>query len=245
MNKFTGPALTVDAIIKFPDDRIALIKRKNEPFQGMWALPGGFVDVGEHVYAACEREVREECNIDVKLDGILGVYSDPSRDPRGHTVSVVYLARPVGGELKAADGLEVGRLSHELVRRVERAVIQANIDKRPVCRCPHEDKQWARTFLGYHARFTGLLYVLSKSEQRDHDFSLAHLPPSLGSDKESLRTSRQRFVQSRYATAFNRRGIVRAKAGRLGDAIADFKTALDYDRDYEAARNNLSALLGK
>lgn len=97
-----SPALTVDVVIAM-DGKIVMIRRKNEPFKGMWALPGGFVDYGERVEDAARREAREETGLDVELIGLLGVYSDPNRDPRGHTVSVVYIAKPAGGELKAAD----------------------------------------------------------------------------------------------------------------------------------------------
>jgi len=96
------PALTVDIVIPL-DGKIVLIKRKNEPFRDMWALPGGFVDYGETTEEAAIREAREETSLDVDLVALLGVYSKPDRDPRGHTVSVVYIARPVGGELKGAD----------------------------------------------------------------------------------------------------------------------------------------------
>jgi 8-oxo-dGTP diphosphatase len=96
------PLLTVDAVI-FTDEGYVLIKRKNPPFQGDWALPGGFVDVGETVEAAAVREAKEETGLDIELVALLGVYSDPARDPRGHTVSVVYIARAVGGCLQGAD----------------------------------------------------------------------------------------------------------------------------------------------
>ena len=96
------PFLTVDVII-FSDEKFVLIKRKNPPFQNMWALPGGFVDIGETVEAAAVREAREETNLNVELIALLGVFSDPERDPRGHTVSVVYLAKAVSGTLQAKD----------------------------------------------------------------------------------------------------------------------------------------------
>ena len=96
------PALTVDIVIA-TGDGIVFIKRGNEPFKGMWALPGGFVDYGETVEAAAIREAKEETCLDVELVELLGVYSDPSRDPRGHTVSVVYLAKIKSGELRGAD----------------------------------------------------------------------------------------------------------------------------------------------
>jgi len=88
------PLLTVDAVIIFKKNNIILIRRKNPPFQGEYALPGGFVDIGETVEAACVREAKEETNINVKIIRLIGVYSDPKRDPRGHVVSIAYLCEP-------------------------------------------------------------------------------------------------------------------------------------------------------
>jgi len=106
------PALTVDAVIQYPDSSLILIRRGHEPFKGRWALPGGFVEVGETVEQAAMREANEETGLEIELIRLLGVYSDPDRDPRGHTVSVVFLARPVGGELRAAtDAAEVTRVT--------------------------------------------------------------------------------------------------------------------------------------
>ncbi len=96
------PLLTVDAVI-IRDAQIVLIRRKNPPFAGSWALPGGFVDVGETVEAACAREAQEETSLQVQIKRLVGVYSDPERDPRGHTVSAAYICRVTGGELQAAD----------------------------------------------------------------------------------------------------------------------------------------------
>ena len=96
-----GPALTADIIIRRKNGSIVLVKRRNPPFQGEWAIPGGFVEYGETVEAAAVREAREETGLDVELSKIIGVYSDPNRDPRGHTVSVCFLANEVGGELRA------------------------------------------------------------------------------------------------------------------------------------------------
>jgi 8-oxo-dGTP diphosphatase len=87
------PALTTDCVIRDPEGRVLLIRRKNEPFAGAFALPGGFVDIGETIEASCRREVREETGIELGELRLIGVYSDPKRDPRGHTVSVVFLAR--------------------------------------------------------------------------------------------------------------------------------------------------------
>jgi 8-oxo-dGTP diphosphatase len=86
------PALTTDCVIFDNAGRVVLIRRKNEPFKGSYALPGGFVDIGETVEAACRREVREEVGIELGGLSLIGVYSDPKRDPRGHTVSAAYLA---------------------------------------------------------------------------------------------------------------------------------------------------------
>ena len=94
------PKLTVDAVV-VTGEGVVLIKRKNPPFQGMWALPGGFVEVGETTESACVREVEEETGLEVEIVKLLGVYSDPKRDPRGHSVSAVYIVRATGGELRA------------------------------------------------------------------------------------------------------------------------------------------------
>jgi len=95
------PLLTVDAIIIY-EDKIVLIKRKNPPYKDMFALPGGFVDIGEKVEEAVIREAKEETNLDIDIVRLVGIYSDPKRDPRGHTVSIVYVALGYG-ELKAGD----------------------------------------------------------------------------------------------------------------------------------------------
>ncbi|MEA1925045.1 MAG: NUDIX hydrolase [Candidatus Altiarchaeota archaeon] len=102
------PNLTVDAVI-VEDNRMVLVRRRNPPFKGMWALPGGFVDYGEKVEDAVEREAKEETGLVVEHGKLLGVYSKPDRDPRGHTVSVVFACRPVSGKLEASsDAVEAG-----------------------------------------------------------------------------------------------------------------------------------------
>jgi 8-oxo-dGTP diphosphatase len=93
----TTPALTVDVIIEMhdrPNVPVVLIERRFAPFG--WALPGGFVDVGERLEDAARRESKEETGLDVELSVLLGCYSDPARDPRGHTVSAVYVGRAEG-----------------------------------------------------------------------------------------------------------------------------------------------------
>jgi 8-oxo-dGTP diphosphatase len=102
------PALTTDCVIYDPRGRVLLIRRKNEPFKGAFALPGGFVDIGETAEVACRREAFEETGLTVGDLRLVGVYSDPARDPRGHTVGIVYLARlpavqaPTAGDDAAA-----------------------------------------------------------------------------------------------------------------------------------------------
>lgn len=95
------PVVAVDVLIR-KDDGYVFIKRKNEPYRGCWAIPGGLVEYGETVEQAAKREAKEETGLDVKLIRLVGVYSDPTRDPRGHCISIAYLAEVVSGELRAA-----------------------------------------------------------------------------------------------------------------------------------------------
>jgi 8-oxo-dGTP diphosphatase len=101
----SGPALTVDvvALAGDPARSVLLIQRRNDPFAGSWALPGGFVEAGERVVAAASRELAEETAVETDTLELLGVYDTPGRDPRGPTVSVVYLLR-TGGELDVRGG---------------------------------------------------------------------------------------------------------------------------------------------
>lgn len=103
---FPRPMLTVDVVVLAPGEdgpRVLLVQRRNPPFEGAWALPGGFVDEGEQVAQAAPRELAEETGLEVGPLGLLGVYDTPGRDPRGWTVSVVYIAH-VECELEVAGG---------------------------------------------------------------------------------------------------------------------------------------------
>lgn len=91
-----SPALTVDCVVFDAQDRLLLIRRAHEPFMDRHALPGGFVDIGETVEAAALREVKEETGVDGRIIRLIGVYSEPNRDPRGHTVSVAFLVSSDG-----------------------------------------------------------------------------------------------------------------------------------------------------
>lgn len=86
------PFLTVDGVICDADGRILLIRRANQPYRGFYALPGGFVEIGETVEHACRREIEEETGLQLGALELVGVYSDPHRDPRGHTVSIAFKA---------------------------------------------------------------------------------------------------------------------------------------------------------
>ena len=103
---YANPVPTVDTIIELgTDGRIVLIKRKNPPY-GL-ALPGGFVDYGERVEDAAVREAKEETGLDVEIRYLLGVYSDPNRDPRLHTISTVFVASAQGSPRAGDDAKEV------------------------------------------------------------------------------------------------------------------------------------------
>jgi len=95
-----NPRPTVDTVILLPGDRVVLVLRKNPPHG--WALPGGFVEVGEPLEVAAAREAREETGLEVALDEQFHSYSNPRRDPRFHTISTVFIARasgePSGGD---------------------------------------------------------------------------------------------------------------------------------------------------
>lgn len=108
VEKYRNPFPTVDIIIETGKQKtgIVLIKRKNPPFG--WALPGGFVDYGESLESAAKREAEEETSLKVELLYQLGAYSDPSRDPRHHTISVVFVGRSTGMPKAADDAIDVG-----------------------------------------------------------------------------------------------------------------------------------------
>jgi 8-oxo-dGTP diphosphatase len=97
------PALTADCVVVDARNRVLLVRRKHPPFKGQYALPGGFVDIGETVEDACRRELMEETGVKVGKVQLLGVYSDPGRDPRGHICTVAFLARVRSSRAKAGD----------------------------------------------------------------------------------------------------------------------------------------------
>lgn len=117
--KPTTPYLSVDGIVEIYDENenfegIVIIQRKNEPVG--FALPGGFVDVGESVENAVVREMKEEISLDVEIEGLLGVYSDPKRDKRFHTVSIVFICKAYGKPIGADDAKEAILVSLDSLR---------------------------------------------------------------------------------------------------------------------------------
>jgi ADP-ribose pyrophosphatase YjhB (NUDIX family) len=105
VEKYRNPFPAVDIIIEISGG-IVLIRRKNPPYG--WAIPGGFVDYGESLETAAVREAKEETSLDVRLVSQMGAYSDPGRDPRFHTISVVFIAKAEGVPKAADDALEIG-----------------------------------------------------------------------------------------------------------------------------------------
>ena len=106
MNPYTKkkmPRLTVDALVRDRRGRVLLVRRGRPPFEGSWALPGGFCEWKETTESCCARETKEETGVRVRVGKLLGVYSEPNRDPRGHNVTVLYAARPLGGRATGGD----------------------------------------------------------------------------------------------------------------------------------------------
>jgi 8-oxo-dGTP diphosphatase len=101
MPKPKTPLLAADCVVFDAKGSVLLVRRKYPPFQGHYALPGGFVEIGETVEEACRRELAEETGVTAGALRLVGVYSDPKRDPRGHACSVVFLASVTRAEPQA------------------------------------------------------------------------------------------------------------------------------------------------
>ena len=106
-SQYKQPSITVDAIIPKLSS-ILLIKRKKDPYKDTLALPGGFVEYSETAEQAITREVFEETSLKIQVLDILGIYSDPKRDPRGHVMTIVFISKIQGGkELQGDDAKEI------------------------------------------------------------------------------------------------------------------------------------------
>jgi len=103
--QYRNPSPTVDVILQ-RGSKVLMVRRKKDPFKSQLALPGGFVNEGETVEDAMKRETMEETSLEVEPIDILGVYSDPERDPRKHIMSVVFVGIIVGGSDRAGDDAE-------------------------------------------------------------------------------------------------------------------------------------------
>ena len=103
MPKPKTPLLAADCVVFDRQGRVLLIRRKNTPYKGRYALPGGFVDIGESVEDACRRELLEETGVRAGPLRLVGVYSHPKRDPRGHSVAVAFMTRASRGKARAGD----------------------------------------------------------------------------------------------------------------------------------------------
>ena len=112
------PRLTVDSFVLDRKGRLLLVRRGRPPFRGHWGLPGGFCEWKETAESCCARETLEETGLRVRVGELLGVYSAPDRDPRGHNVTVLYAARPVSGRVRGGDDAAEARwfAPAELVR---------------------------------------------------------------------------------------------------------------------------------
>lgn len=129
------PRVTVDAWIVDGKGRLLLIRRGRPPFRGAWGLPGGFLEWKELAEDCCARETLEETGLTVRVGRLLGVYSEPERDPRGHNVTVLYEATPIRGTARGGDDAAEARW----FTRKELDALDFAFDHRQIV-----SEQWAR-----------------------------------------------------------------------------------------------------
>lgn len=130
MADYKIPSITADIFIFDDDFNFILIKRENDPFKDYWALPGGFVEYGESVETAAIREAKEETSIDIELLDLVNVYSQPDRDPRGHTITVAFTAKGDFDNRKAdSDAKDIGIFKADELDEINLAFDHAKIIK--------------------------------------------------------------------------------------------------------------------
>ncbi|MDX1372279.1 MAG: NUDIX hydrolase [Nitrososphaeraceae archaeon] len=120
-SQYKQPSITVDAIIPKLSS-ILLIKRKKDPYKDTLALPGGFVEYSETAEQAIIREIFEETSLKIQVLDILGIYSDPKRDPRGHVMTIVFISKIHGGkELQGDDAKEIHWINLKEIDKIKLA----------------------------------------------------------------------------------------------------------------------------
>jgi 8-oxo-dGTP diphosphatase len=163
-HKHKNPVPAVDFLIsKDNNSKILLAKRKNDPFKGMLSIPGGFINEGETAEDAMRREAKEETSLIVEPIAILGVYSDPQRDPRMHTISVTFITRIVKGTENARDdaaALQWVKVGGELDRLIQLQQIAFDHSK-----ILNDYKKWVEAAEG-SAESSNPTFWSTKKEQR-------------------------------------------------------------------------------
>jgi 8-oxo-dGTP diphosphatase len=165
-----NPAPAVDFIISKDDNsKILLVRRKNDPFKGMLSIPGGFINEGETAENAMIREAKEETSLVVEPIAILGVYSDPQRDPRMHTISVTFITRIVQGSENARDdaaALQWINIEDELDGLIQSQQIAFDHSK-----ILNNYKQWIKAVRGT-VDSTNLTFWSTKKEQTEESLKI-------------------------------------------------------------------------
>jgi 8-oxo-dGTP diphosphatase len=168
--KHKNPAPAVDFLISKDDNsKILLVRRKNDPFKGMLSIPGGFINEGETAENAMIREAKEETSLVVEPIAILGVYSDPQRDPRMHTISVTFITRIVQGSENARDdaaALQWINIEDELDGLIQSQQIAFDHSK-----ILNNYKQWIKAVRG-SVDSTNLTFWSTKKEQTEESLEI-------------------------------------------------------------------------
>ena len=168
--KHKNPAPAVDILISKNDNsKILLVRRKNDPFKGMLSIPGGFINEGETAEDAMIREAKEETALVVEPIAILGVYSDPQRDPRMHTISVTFITRIVQGSENARDdaaALQWINIEDELDGLIQSQQIAFDHSK-----ILNNYKQWIKAVRG-SVDSTNLTFWSTKKEQTEESLKI-------------------------------------------------------------------------